>query len=79
MDATQLKLLNHRVVYYCVNPKCFYEETILDFNDIVWKDRWCKDAGDLQLFAHCPSCGENLYGESEGLDSSDYDNHKEFD
>lgn len=47
-----------KVVYMCLNAECFYCETIMDVNDLVWKETWDSNIEDLAAYPTCPSCGE---------------------
>ena len=44
------------IAYTCVNADCFYCETWLDFEDVVYKSMWSSEIGDVLEVAHCPSC-----------------------
>ena len=48
------------MLHYCLNPHCFYVETLLGVDDVVWKDRWHSDLKELLPVAHCPSCNEPM-------------------
>jgi len=51
------------VLHYCLNKDCFYVDSILDLDDIVWKEVWNSEIEDLDMIPHCPSCQEVLYRE----------------
>lgn len=65
------------VVFMCLNADCFYCETIMDVNDLVWKEVWSSEIHDLTSVPHCPSCGEVAWREFDGIESRDYDKHPE--
>ena len=51
--------LGMKTLYYeCVNPECYYVGALVDFEDVVWRDCWNSEIGDLDLVPHCASCGE---------------------
>ena len=52
--------LNVGLLYECANPDCFYCGSMLDLEDVAWKHYWNHDAGDLDLRAVCPSCGDPM-------------------
>jgi len=41
-------------LYCCGNPQCFYNQTLLNHRESVWKNRWNGEA--LILVPFCPSC-----------------------
>ena len=59
----QPKLLRSNVTHMCLNKNCFYDQAILDFDDLVWKHLWNSEIEDLDLIPHCPSCDEVLWRE----------------
>ena len=46
--------------YECVNPQCFYNETELGYDDVVFRDMWVSDVQNVELVPHCPSCMEEM-------------------
>ena len=52
--------LNVGLLYECANPECFYCESLLSLEDVVWKHYWNSEIGDLDLRSVCPSCGEPM-------------------
>jgi len=61
----KLPLRVHNVQYECVNPNCFYESALLDFDDLVWKHLWCSQLEGLELVPYCPSCNDPVIFWSE--------------
>jgi len=62
----QLKMFHTaKVIYMCLNANCFYCETIMGVEDMVWRDRWCSDLEDLIPIPFCPSCDEVMWREVE--------------
>ena len=54
-----------RVLHMCLNTDCFYCETIMGVDELVWKDAWDSDLGILTPVPYCPSCGEVIWREVE--------------
>ena len=54
------------VLHMCLNADCFYCETVLDIDDIVWRETWDRNIEDLAMIPHCPSCNEVLWREMNG-------------
>jgi len=54
-----------RVVHMCLNSNCFYCETIMSVNDLVWKEIWDHSLESIEMIPHCPSCGEVIWREME--------------
>jgi len=54
--------------YECMNPQCFYVETLLSFSDVIFKERWSSEVHDLIMVAHCPACIEPMahWSDSDG-------------
>ena len=48
------------MLHYCLNPDCFYVETLLGVDDVFWKETWSSEFHDLIPIAHCPSCGDPM-------------------
>lgn len=48
------------VLYECCEKQCFYFETLMKTDEVVWKHRWCKQSEDLLLQPFCPSCETQL-------------------
>ena len=48
------------MAYECGNPHCFYCASLLGLDDVVFRDRWHSEIGDLALVAFCPSCDEPM-------------------
>lgn len=55
--------LVRRTGYMCLNNNCFYCETYLGFDDVVFKSAWSSDLEDVIPLPHCPSCDENMITE----------------
>ena len=53
-------------LYWCVNPDCFYDQSIIEFEDILWREAWNSDLEDVVPIAMCPACATNLWGERSG-------------
>ena len=51
------------VIHLCLNSDCFYCETVLGLEDIVWKEQWDSQIEDLAMIPQCPSCGDVLWRE----------------
>ena len=51
------------VIHMCLNADCFYCESIMDFEDIVWGEAWDSNIEDLTMIPKCPSCDEVLWRE----------------
>ena len=49
-----------RRLYECLNPMCFYCETLLKTDEVVWKEVWDSDFEDLVMRPRCPSCSEAM-------------------
>jgi len=41
-------------LYNCENSQCFYNSTLLNHREVIWKNRWTGEA--LELLPFCPSC-----------------------
>ena len=37
------------VLYECLNPKCFYEGSLMGLDDVEWKHFWNKEVDDLDF------------------------------
>jgi len=48
------------LLYECANPECFYCGTLLNLNEVDWKDFWNSQIENLDLRATCPSCAEPM-------------------
>jgi len=57
---SQLGADNYRRLYECVNPKCFYCETLMKTDEVNWKEQWNSEMEDLDMRAECPSCSEPM-------------------
>lgn len=51
------------VLHICVNKACFYDDSLIDLDDIVWKEVWNSEIADLDMIPHCPACHEVLWRE----------------
>lgn len=60
MRAYQLYLWKSAHYYECVNPQCFYNEAQFNHTEVVWKDMWNSDLGDLDMIPYCPSCQQEV-------------------
>ena len=52
--------LNVGLLYECANPNCFYEGSLLDMENVDWKEYWCHESEDFQLRSVCRSCGNPM-------------------
>ena len=52
--------LSAGLLYECANPDCFYCGSLLDLEDVVWKDYWDSSIEDLSVRATCPSCSDPM-------------------
>lgn len=52
-------------LYECVNTACFYNEILLGFNEVSWKDVWSTDYQCLVPVPVCPSCRDEVIFWSE--------------
>jgi len=57
---SQLGASNYRRLYECLNPQCFYCETLLKTEEASWKEQWNSEIDDLDMRPVCPSCSEPL-------------------
>jgi hypothetical protein len=49
-----------RLVYECANPECFFCESLLPMEEVVWKDYWNSTLKDLDVRPACPSCEQPM-------------------
>lgn len=52
--------LGRGLLYECANPKCFYCEALMTFDEVVWIHYYNHELEDLDLRATCPACGDPL-------------------
>jgi len=62
------------ISYLCLNNECFYVESYLSFDDVNFKHVWNSEIDDLDMVAHCPSCGEPMIHENYEPDTEVVDN-----
>lgn len=68
----RLPLQGSGILYECLNSGCFYNGSLLAFEDVSWKDFYNHQIGDLDLRPVCPSCREPMatwHDESEENDA----------
>ena len=63
MNRIPSLLIGAAVLHLCLNDDCFYCDSALDIDELVWKEVWNSEIEDLDPIPHCPSCGEVVWRE----------------
>ena len=56
----QPKLPLFKLLYECANPECFYCGSLMDLEDVIWREMWNSEIRDLDVIPFCPSCAEPM-------------------